>query len=117
MGIIKRVGEMLMGAGDRLDRAGSTLGANIGYRSRSAALRSRIDNLPAPTLNLRNTAQAQTATTREKRVARALAPVAKEQQQPQSHGYPGQHKPTDTNMPYTNPNPDTQISFVSTAGG
>ena len=115
MGIIKRVGEMLMGAGDRLDRAGSTLGANIGYRSRSAALRSRIDNLPAPTLNLRNTAQAQTATTREKRVARALAPVAKEQ--PQSHGYAGQHKSTDTTIPYTNPNPDTQISFVSTAGG
>ena len=48
MGIIKKVGEAIANVGERFDRATSTIGTGMGYRSRSHALRSRIDSLSIP---------------------------------------------------------------------
>ena len=48
MGIIKKVGEAITNVGERFDRATSTIGTGMGYRSRSHALRSRIDSLSIP---------------------------------------------------------------------
>jgi hypothetical protein len=48
MGIIKRVGEMVTGMGERVDRAGASMMSGVGYRSRTHALRTRIDSLPIP---------------------------------------------------------------------
>ena len=48
MGIITRVGEMVTGMGERVDRAGASMMSGVGYRSRTHALRTRIDSLPIP---------------------------------------------------------------------
>ena len=48
MGIIKKIGEAITNVGERFDRATSTIGTGMGYRSRSHALRSRIDSLSIP---------------------------------------------------------------------
>jgi len=48
MGIIKKVGEIISDVGERIDRAGASVMSGVGYRSRTHALRSRIDSLPVP---------------------------------------------------------------------
>ena len=53
MGIIKRVGEAITGIGERTERAGQGMLSSIGYRSRSHALRSRIESLKVPELMAR----------------------------------------------------------------
>ena len=55
MGIIKRVGEMVTGMGERVDRAGASMMSGVGYRSRTHALRARIDSLPIPRIGGRRT--------------------------------------------------------------
>lgn len=48
MGIIKKVGEIISDVGERIDRAGASVMSGVGYRSRTHALRARIDSLPVP---------------------------------------------------------------------
>ncbi|MDP6416127.1 MAG: hypothetical protein QGG54_14040 [Gammaproteobacteria bacterium] len=53
MGIIRRVGEAITGVGERTERAGQSMLSSLGYRSRSHALRSRIESLKVPQLAAR----------------------------------------------------------------
>ncbi len=61
MGIIKKVGEVISDVGERLDRAGASVMSGAGYRSRTHALRSRIDSLPVPRVSGKKKARAKTS--------------------------------------------------------